>query len=58
MPPGDPTRHLGLDLGATNLKWAVLERDGESWTNLDHGQLPTDAGAGADVVLGRMAEIT
>ena len=20
-----PTRHLGLDLGATNLKWAVVE---------------------------------
>ena len=56
MPPGDPTRHLGLDLGATNLKWTVLERDGEAWTNLDHGQLPTDAAAGADAVLGRMAE--
>ncbi len=56
MPPGDPTRHLGLDLGATNLKWAVLERTVETWTNLDHGQLPTDAAAGADAVLGRMAE--
>ena len=56
MPPGDHTRHLGLDLGATNLKWAVLERNDETWTNLDHGQLPTDAAAGADAVLGRMAE--
>lgn len=56
MPSGDASRHLGLDLGATNLKWAVLERDGESWTSLEHGQLPTDAAAGADAVLGRMAE--
>lgn len=56
MPPGGPTRHLGLDLGATNLKWAVLERDGESWTRLGHGQLPTDADEGAGAVLGRMAE--
>lgn len=56
MPPGGPTRHLGLDLGATNLKWAVLERDDESWTRLDHGQLPTDADEGAGAVLGRMAE--
>ena len=55
MAPGDPTRHLGLDLGATNLKWAVLERDDESWTRLDHGQLPTAAAEGAGAVLGRMA---
>lgn len=53
---GAPTRHLGLDLGATNIKWAVLEHDGQSWANLDRGQLPTDAAAGADAVLGRMAE--
>lgn len=56
MPPGGPSRHLGLDLGATNLKWAVLERDGEAWTSLEQGQLPTDAAEGADAVLGRMAE--
>jgi len=55
MPAGGTSRHLGLDLGATNLKWAVLERDGETWTSLEHGQLPTDASEGADAVLGRMA---
>ena len=27
MTPGATTRHLGLDLGATNIKWAVLEHD-------------------------------
>ncbi|HSJ00617.1 MAG TPA: ROK family protein [Patescibacteria group bacterium] len=57
MSPGGPSRHLGLDLGATNLKWAVLERDAETWTSLEQGQLPTDAARGADAVLGRMAEI-
>ena len=56
MSPGGPSRHLGLDLSATNLKWTVLERDGETWTSLEHGQLPTDASEGADAVLGRMAE--
>jgi len=55
MPAAGPSRHLGLDLGATNLKWAVLERDDESWTRLDHGQLPTDAEEGAGAVLARMA---
>jgi hypothetical protein len=23
-----PSRHLGLDLGGTNIKWVVAERDG------------------------------
>lgn len=55
MRPGSTSRHLGLDLGATNLKWAVLERDGETWSSLEHGQLPTDAGEGAEAVLARMA---
>jgi glucokinase len=56
MAPGDLSRHLGLDLGATNLKWTVLQRDRESWTSLEQGQLPTDAAEGADAVLDRMAE--
>lgn len=56
MSAGGQSRHLGLDLGATNLKWAVLEREDGSWTRLDHGQLPTDADEGAGAVLGRMAE--
>ena len=56
MPPGGPSRHLGLDLGATNLKWAVLEHHGETWTSLEHGQLPTAADEGADAVLARMVE--
>lgn len=56
MHPAASSRHLGLDLGATNLKWAVLESDGAAWRRLDAGQLPTRAHDGAAAVIGRMAE--
>lgn len=35
------TRHLGLDLGGTNLKWTVVARDGDAWTSVAQGQVPT-----------------
>ncbi len=35
------TRHLGLDLGATNLKWAIVEHADGTWTTLAHDQVPT-----------------
>ena len=35
------TRHLGLDLGGTNLKWAVVEQTNGTWTALAHEQVPT-----------------
>jgi len=57
---GDPsirTRHIGLDLGATNLKWAALERTGDAWEVLERGQVPTDAAAGADAVIARMSAL-
>ncbi len=44
------TRHLGLDLGATNLKWAVVEHDGDTWSTLAHGQVPTRLVADPDAV--------
>lgn len=50
-----PTRHLGIDLGATNIKWAVLERTGSEWTVVDRGRVATDAHEGTDAVLARMA---
>lgn len=49
------SRHLGLDLGATNIKWAVLERTGEAWSVADRGQVPTRANDGTDAVLARLA---
>jgi glucokinase len=44
MPPRSTTRHLGLDLGATNLKWAVVERDGDDWASLARDQTPSRIG--------------
>ncbi|HEY3336705.1 MAG TPA: ROK family protein [Candidatus Limnocylindrales bacterium] len=48
-------RHLGLDLGGTNTKWAVVEHDGEDWRTLATGQGPTPAKAGPDAVVARLA---
>ncbi len=55
-------RHLGLDLGATNLKWAVVEHahDG-AWQTLAHGQVPTrvvpDPDAVPEAVVAQLAEM-
>jgi predicted NBD/HSP70 family sugar kinase len=58
---GALTRHLGLDLGATNLKWAVVEHVGDSWRTLAHGQVPTrlvpDPGAVPAAVVAQLAEV-
>jgi glucokinase len=55
MAPGDRSRHLGLDLGATNVKWAVLERAGDEWSVLDRGQFSNSAADGAEAVIERMS---
>ncbi len=49
------SRHLGLDLGGTNLKWTVVEQDGADWRVLDRGQMPTRTG-GPDVIVPQLAE--
>lgn len=49
------TRHLGLDLGGTNLKWAVVERTDGSWRTLATGQVPTEADEGPEAVVDRVA---
>ena len=54
MAPPGRSHHLGLDLGATNVKWVVVERAGKSWSILERGQFPTSAGDGADAVMERM----
>ena len=48
------SRHFGLDLGATNVKWVVVERAGNDWSILERGQFPTSASDGADAVMERM----
>jgi len=50
-----PSRHLGLDLGGTNIKWVVLERDGEAWRAIDREQVPTPARNDPGAVVGRLA---
>jgi glucokinase len=50
------TRHLGLDLGGTNVKWVVAEHDGVGWRVLDRGQVATPAG-GPGAVVERLAEV-
>ena len=41
MSPQATTRHLGLDLGATNLKWAMVEHAGGEWATLARAQVAT-----------------
>ena len=50
MPSQRTTRHIGLDLGGTNLKWVVLERSDSGWTTIDRGQVPTDRGGPGTIV--------
>ena len=50
------TRHLGLDVGGTNLKWAVVEHDGADWRSLDSGSVPARAALGPDAVIDGLGE--
>lgn len=43
-------------MGVTNLKWAVVEADGDAWRILDRGQVPTRSADGPDAVIGRIGE--
>jgi glucokinase len=56
-----PTRHLGLDLGATNLKWAVVEHRDGTWTTVARDQVPTRVVANPeavpDSVVAQLAEV-
>ena len=54
MRPPVVTAHLGIDLGVTNLKWAVVERDDGTWHVLDQGQVPTGSSEGPDAVVARI----
>jgi glucokinase len=53
------THHLGIDLGGTNCKWAVVEHDAatDAWRVLGRGQAPTLAEEGPDAVIGRLVGI-
>ena len=51
------SRHLGLDLGGTNIKWVVAEHDGADWSVLGRDQVPTPAADGPDAVVQRLATV-
>ena len=55
MPPGG--LHLGLDLGATNLKWAAVASSDDGWRTLATGQTPTRSEAGPDGIVAELAEV-
>ena len=61
MTAGTATRHLGLDLGATNLKWSVIVHEAGTWTSLARDQVPTrlmsDPAAVPGSVVAQLAEI-
>lgn len=50
------SRHLGLDLGGTNIKWAVIERAGADWTMVGHDHVATPDG-GPDAVVAGLIEV-
>jgi glucokinase len=51
------SRHLGLDLGGTNIKWVVVEHDAGDWRTLDRSQLATPATEGPEAVVARLAMV-
>jgi glucokinase len=55
--PTVTSHHLGLDLGGTNIKWVVLEREGSSTRVLTTGQVPTDTSRGEQSVVEQMTAI-
>jgi glucokinase len=53
---GQPaSRHLGLDLGGTYIKWVVLQQESGVWQSLDRDQVATPAADGPDAVIARLA---
>ncbi len=51
------TQHLGIDLGGTNLKWAVIDRSPTSWQVLDRGRVKTPRAGGPDAVVGAITDL-
>ena len=50
-------QHLGLDLGATNLKWVIVEHAADDWRGLAQGQVPTRAADGPAGIVLQLAEV-
>jgi len=50
-------RFLGIDLGGTNIKFALVEIDGEKIRELTKDQISTEAKYGPDHVTKRIADL-
>ncbi len=55
--PSSTGRHLGLDLGGTNIKAVVVEHHREEWRVLDRDQVATPAADGPDAIVARLVEV-
>jgi glucokinase len=53
--PRAASRHLGLDLGGTFIKWIVLEHADGDWNPVERGQVGTNGRAGPDAVVASLA---
>jgi glucokinase len=51
------SRHLGLDLGGTNIKAVVVEHEAADWRVLDRDQVATPAADGPDAVVARLIDV-
>ena len=54
---GLASRHLGLDLGGTNLKWTVVEHDAGTWRTLDRGQVMTRVSGGPSGIVDQLGDV-
>lgn len=50
------TRHLGIDLGASSIKWVIAEQSG-GWRVVDRGQVPTRVSAGPRAIVEQLVEV-
>ena len=50
-------RYLGLDLGGTNIKYAIIEKKGSDWSVISKDQIDTEAKLGPEHVTNRLAEL-
>lgn len=51
------TRHLGLDLGATNVKWVVIERSPDGTETMGRGIVATETDRGPSGVVEQLAAV-
>jgi glucokinase len=55
--PASTTRHLGIDLGASSIKWALVEHEAGDWRAVDRGQVPTRSTAGPSAIVRQLADV-